>query len=66
MRFEILAVYIAFVVGLVAGFIDAVYWSGGGLICIPALLAVGVPPHAALATNKLQEVGTLSASIKFL
>ncbi len=36
-----------------AGIIDAIA-GGGGLITIPALLAAGVPPVAAIATNKLQ------------
>ncbi|AXQ16252.1 MULTISPECIES: TSUP family transporter [Shewanella] len=39
-------------VGLLAGFIDAVV-GGGGLLSIPALLTVGMPPHLALGTNKL-------------
>ena len=39
-------------VGLVAGFIDAVV-GGGGLLSIPALLTLGMPPHLALGTNKL-------------
>ncbi|MCL1073304.1 sulfite exporter TauE/SafE family protein [Shewanella dokdonensis] len=40
------------VVGLIAGFIDAVV-GGGGLLSIPALLTIGMPPHLALGTNKL-------------
>lgn len=36
-----------------AGFIDAIA-GGGGLITVPALLAAGIPPVAAIATNKLQ------------
>ncbi|WP_144206512.1 sulfite exporter TauE/SafE family protein [Shewanella donghaensis] len=40
------------VIGIVAGFIDAVV-GGGGLLSIPALLTMGVPPHLALGTNKL-------------
>jgi uncharacterized membrane protein YfcA len=40
------------VIGLVAGFIDAVV-GGGGLLSIPALLTMGIPPHLALGTNKL-------------
>lgn len=52
-------------VGLIAGFVDAVA-GGGGLIALPALLAAGVPPVAALATSKLQgSVGTLIASITY-
>ncbi len=39
-------------VGLLAGFIDAVV-GGGGLLSIPALLTLGLPPHLALGTNKL-------------
>ncbi|MBO9574856.1 MAG: TSUP family transporter [Sphingobium sp.] len=40
---------------LLAGFIDAIA-GGGGLITVPALLAAGLPPVNALATNKLQSV----------
>ena len=48
-------------VGMLAGFVDAIA-GGGGLICVPALLAVGMPPIAALGTNKLQgAVGTAIA-----
>ncbi|AKQ41294.1 membrane protein [Aurantiacibacter atlanticus] len=36
-----------------AGAIDAIA-GGGGLITIPALMAAGIPPVQALATNKLQ------------
>ena len=39
--------------GFVAGFIDAIA-GGGGLITVPALLLSGMPPIAALATNKVQ------------
>jgi uncharacterized membrane protein YfcA len=38
-----------------AGFIDSIA-GGGGLITTPALLAAGLPPLNALATNKLQSV----------
>ena len=52
-------------VGLAAGFIDAIA-GGGGLIALPALLSVGVPPVAALATNKMQSVvGTSIAALTF-
>lgn len=52
-------------VGALAGFVDAIA-GGGGLITLPALLSVGVPPVAALATNKLQSsVGTGIAAITF-
>ncbi|MDQ0249166.1 putative membrane protein YfcA [Sphingomonas kyeonggiensis] len=46
---------------LLAGTIDAMA-GGGGLISIPALMAVGIPPVSAIATNKLQSAcGTASA-----
>lgn len=52
-------------VAFVAGSIDALA-GGGGLLTIPALLAAGVPPVSALATNKLQSaVGTGSAFLTF-
>lgn len=35
-----------------AGFIDAVA-GGGGMLTVPALLSLGLPPHIALGTNKL-------------
>lgn len=48
-----------------AGLIDAVA-GGGGMITIPALLAVGVPPVQAIATNKLQSsFGTGGAVIAY-
>lgn len=48
-----------------AGTIDAMA-GGGGLITIPALLAAGVPPVAAIATNKLQSTfGTGGAVLAF-
>ena len=51
--------------GLAAGFVDAI-GGGGGLIGVPALLAVGVPPVVALGTNKVQSViGTIVATITY-
>ena len=43
----------------VAGFIDSI-GGGGGLISIPAFLMAGLPPHAAVATNKMSSVGGTS------
>lgn len=52
-------------VALVAGTVDAIA-GGGGLITIPAFLAVGLPPHLALGTNKGQSVfGSFAALIRF-
>ena len=52
-------------VAFVAGTVDAMA-GGGGLITIPALMAAGIPPVNALATNKLQSsLGTGSAVLAF-
>lgn len=60
---EIIAFLMA--VAFVAGMIDAMA-GGGGLLTIPALLAAGVPPVSALATNKLQGTfGTGGAVLAF-
>src|SRR3569623_2040158 len=51
--------------GMLAGFVDAIA-GGGGLIALPALLAAGVPPIAALGTNKVQSViGTAAAATTY-
>ena len=48
-----------------AGFVDAVA-GGGGLISLPALLALDIPPQLALGTNKLaSSVGAVVSSWTF-
>ncbi len=55
-----------FLVAMVAGFVDSIA-GGGGLLTIPALMSVGISPVQALATSKLQAVGSsLSASLYFI
>jgi hypothetical protein len=50
----------------VAGLIDAIA-GGGGLITIPVLLGIGLPPQFALGTNKLQTTfGSASAMAHFV
>jgi uncharacterized protein len=57
---------ILFLTGTVAGLIDAMA-GGGGLITIPVLLGLGLPPQAALGTNKLQATfGSFSAMSHFV
>jgi uncharacterized membrane protein YfcA len=52
-------------VGFLAGFVDAVA-GGGGMLSVPALLSAGLPPIAALATNKMQSIiGTTMATITY-
>jgi len=55
-----------FLLAIIAGWVDAIA-GGGGLLTIPALLLVGLPPATALATNKLQgSAGSLTASLYFI
>ena len=57
---------ILFFVAIAAGFIDTLA-GGGGLITMPALMISGVPPLAALGTNKLQgSVGTATSTYMML
>lgn len=51
-----------FAVAVIAGLLDTLA-GGGGLISVPALILSGVPPLAALGTNKLQgSMGTATAT----
>jgi uncharacterized membrane protein YfcA len=45
--------------GFIAAFIDSCV-GGGGLVSLPALLGLGIPPYLALGTNKL--AGTISSA----
>lgn len=53
MDFAVETLLFLFFAAAVAGFMDTLA-GGGGLITIPALVVSGVPPLAALGTNKLQ------------
>lgn len=47
-----------------AGFVDSIA-GGGGLISLPAYLFAGLPPHMALATNKLSSsIGTTISAVR--
>jgi len=55
-----------FLTGLLSGFVDSIA-GGGGLIALPVLFSIGLPPEIALGTNKLQgSFGTLSASYNYI
>ncbi len=56
---------VVFLVGLAAGFVDAIA-GGGGLIMLPGLLFTGLPVGSAIATNKLcGTFGALTSTLKF-
>ncbi len=49
-----------------AGLVDAI-GGGGGLISLPAYLIAGLPPHMAVATNKMSATfGTVLATARFI
>ncbi len=53
------------VVAIAAGLVDAI-GGGGGLLTLPVLLAVGLPPQLALGTNKGQSVaGSTAALVRY-
>jgi uncharacterized membrane protein YfcA len=57
---------ILFLVGLVAGLVDAIA-GGGGIITVPVLLNLGLPVPVALGTNKLQgSFGSVVAARHYL
>jgi uncharacterized membrane protein YfcA len=52
--------------GFLAGFVDSIA-GGGGLISLPVLMSVGLPPQMALGTNKLQgSFGSFSAAYNYM
>jgi uncharacterized membrane protein YfcA len=49
-----------------AGFVDSIA-GGGGLISMPVYLLAGLPPHTAVATNKLSSTcGTALTTVRFM
>lgn len=49
-----------------ASLLDAVA-GGGGLVSLPAYLIAGLPPHSAIATNKLSSsIGTVASTARFI
>ena len=64
--FSIEWLLLLFLVAVIAGAVDTLA-GGGGLITIPALILGGVPPIAALGTNKLQgSMGTATSTYMML
>lgn len=45
------------VVGLIAGILSGMGGGGGGMLMIPAFIAVGLPPQVAVATGKMNGLG---------
>lgn len=61
-----LTLVLLFGAAFVAGLVDSIA-GGGGLITVPVLLGIGLPPQIALGTNKLQaSFGSGSAMLHFV
>lgn len=56
---------VLFCVALFAGFIDAIA-GGGGLLTVPALLAVGLPPARRWRPTSCSRWGIFSSSLYFI
>lgn len=66
MELDVYSVLTLVVLGFLGAFINAIV-GGGGLITVPALLAVGLPPAVAIGTNKLAaSLGNLTSMLTFL
>lgn len=66
MELDLLTCIVLIFFGFIAAFINAAV-GGGALITLPVLLAVGLPPSAAIATNKLPTLlGNLTSMVTFL
>lgn len=62
---KLLPYLIVFFVGTITGFVDSTV-GGGGMISIPALIFLGLPPQIAVATDRLGTVGqVISAFPKY-
>ncbi|MDP4175645.1 MAG: TSUP family transporter [Bacteroidota bacterium] len=57
---------VLFLTGFTAGLVDAIA-GGGGLITIPIMMSLGIPPHFVLGTNKFQaSFGSFTASYYYV
>lgn len=62
---QFIALILVFIIGFIASFIGAIA-GGGGLISIPFLIFIGLPPQIAIATSKFGSIGLgVGAAFKF-
>lgn len=62
---EIILVALVSLIGLAAGFFDSLV-GAGGLLSVPSLVLLGVPPQVAIATDRFGSIGqALTATLKF-
>src|SRR3989338_8859602 len=58
----LVSLILVFFIGIFTSFIGVI-GGGGGLISIPFLIFIGLPPQIAVATNKCGSVGLITAAI---
>jgi len=56
---DIINLFVIYFVGIFVGIFGTLV-GGGGLISVPTLIFIGLPPHVAIATNRLGAVGLFS------
>lgn len=52
----LISMALTFLIGVIASFLGAVV-GGGGLVSVPFLIFLGLPPNVAVATNKMGSIG---------
>ncbi|MCZ7557569.1 MAG: TSUP family transporter [Bacteroidia bacterium] len=63
---DVLTYTLLLAAGFFGGLVDSMA-GGGGLITLPSLIAAGLPPHVALASNKVQSaIGTTVSTWRYL
>lgn len=66
MEIDVLTIVLLVFFGFLGAFLNSIV-GGGGLITLPALMFVGLPPGTAIATNKLAaSMGNLTSMLTFL
>ena len=64
MHFDLNVLLIVCPLAFLGGFVDSIA-GGGGLITLPGYLLAGIPPHAAIGTNKLSSaMGMITSTIR--
>lgn len=62
---DIVTILLVLFTGLAAGFFDSII-GAGGLISVPSLIFLGMPPKIAIATDRLGAIGgSVTSLIKF-
>jgi len=56
---EPLTIGLVFLIGIAASFVHGISGSGAGLIIVPSLILLGLPPHVAIATSRLGGFGAI-------